>query len=81
MDEELVVRSYSESGGQWINVQMEISDEWCPQGSVLGLVLFSIFISDIASGNMCASASLPMTPSCVVQLTHPRKNRMPPRET
>jgi len=30
MVEELVVRSYPESGGQWLNVQMEISNKWCP---------------------------------------------------
>ena len=29
MDEELVVTLYPKSGGQWRNVQMEISDKWC----------------------------------------------------
>ena len=32
MDEELVARLYPESGGQWLNVQMEISDDWYPLG-------------------------------------------------
>ena len=30
MDEELVARSYPESGGQWLNVQMEVGNERCP---------------------------------------------------
>ena len=34
MDEELVVRLYSESGGPWLNVQMEIGDDGVPQGSI-----------------------------------------------
>ena len=29
MDEELAAGSSPESGGQWLNIQMEISDEWC----------------------------------------------------
>ena len=49
VDEELVVRSYIESDGQWLNVQM---DTWVTRGgvplvSVLELMLFNIFINDI----------------------------------
>ena len=29
-DEEIVVRSHPGSGGQWFNVWVEISEEWCP---------------------------------------------------
>lgn len=35
MDEELA-RSYPESGGQWLNVQTEISDQWCPLSASTG---------------------------------------------
>lgn len=28
---------------------MKVSDEWCPSGSVLGLVLFSVFINNVDS--------------------------------
>ena len=37
VDEEVVVRSYPESGGQWLSVWMEISDEWCPSGVSFGM--------------------------------------------
>ena len=51
VDEELVGWSHPEDSGQWLNVQMEIRDEWCP--SVLRPVLFNIFISDADSGIVC----------------------------
>ena len=32
MNEELAEGLSSEGGSQWLNVWMEISDEWCPPG-------------------------------------------------
>jgi len=42
------------------------------QDSVLGLILFNIFISDNDSGSSAPSASLLMTISCGVQSIHHR---------
>jgi len=36
VDENLATGSSPESGGQWLHVQMEINDEWCPTGSGAG---------------------------------------------
>lgn len=48
INEEPVTRWYPESGGQWLNVQMEISDEWCPS------VLFNNEINDTDTRIECA---------------------------
>ena len=63
MGEELVARSYPESGGQWLTVQMEISDKWFPSGvsTETGVVL--IFSPVTLTGGLSApSASLQMAP-------------------
>jgi len=42
------------SSGQWLNIQMETSDKWCPSGVHTGTSTFYIFINDTDSGIECA---------------------------
>ena len=44
---------YTKSCGQRLSVQVEVSDEWRSQGSVLGPVLLIIFVGDMDSGIEC----------------------------
>lgn len=32
MEKELIAKSYTEGCGQWLDVQMEITEDWCPSG-------------------------------------------------
>lgn len=36
MDKKLVGWPHPEGGGQWLDVQMEVGDEWCPSGIQTG---------------------------------------------
>lgn len=57
VDKKLAAWSHPKSCGQWLNVQMETSDEWCPSEVILGSVLFNIFVDDIDSGIKCTLCS------------------------
>ncbi|GAB0210385.1 hypothetical protein GRJ2_003504300 [Grus japonensis] len=55
VDKELAGWSRSKSCGQWLNVQVEISDEWCSSGVSTGTrALVSIFVGNTDSGIACA---------------------------
>lgn len=62
--------SHSKGCGQWLNVQAETSDQWYPQGPVVGLVLFNTFSAPRTVG---LRVSLPPKLSCVGQSTHWRE--------
>ena len=76
MDEELAAGSSPESGGQWLSVRMDISDEWCPVGvSAETDTLISSTVT-LAVGSRAPSASLWIITSCRVHSTHQRDWRI-----
>ncbi|KAK4830831.1 hypothetical protein QYF61_013760 [Mycteria americana] len=58
MDKELVGCLFTKSYSQWLNVQVETSNEWCPSRVHTGPILFTIFIHDIDSGIDCTLRKL-----------------------
>ena len=63
MDEELAAGSSSESGGQWLSVWIEISDEWCSPEVSGGTDTLLFSPVTLTVGSSTPSASLLMTPS------------------
>lgn len=46
-----------EGCGQCLHVQVEASDKWCPQQSILGPVLLVISLNDSCGGTECSLSS------------------------
>ena len=53
VDKELAGRSHAESSGQWLNVQMEISGEWCHCMCTVWLWSWLLGVLSWASSSLC----------------------------
>ena len=62
MDEELVMRLYLESDGQWLNVCLEVSDKLC-------LPEVSAGIDALLTSSPKTSAAVLSAPSAILQIT------------
>ena len=53
LDKELSGWLHSNCCRQWLNVQVDISNQWCSSGVCFGPAVFHIFVSDMDSGIKC----------------------------